>query len=170
MTEPISAVEAVRAAFPDAILEEQSFRGETTLVLRAQDLVAVASFLRDDPAQLFTMLKDCCGLDGLGLGQTPRFAVVYQLYSLQHNRSLRLMVRVDEGQAVPSVVSVWPGANWYEREVYDMFGVPFEGHPDLRRILNPEDLEGHPLRKDFALGDVPVDFGMPVRGSQTAGQ
>ncbi len=163
MSEPNPAAVAVRRAFPEAVLEEQTFRDEPTLVVRPQDLPAVARLLRDDPELAFGMLKDCCGLDGLGLGRQPRFAVVYQLYSLQHNRSLRLMVGADEGQAVPSVVPVWPGANWYEREVYDMFGIRFEGHPDLRRILNPEDLDGHPLRKDFPLGDVPVDHGVPPR-------
>ena len=163
MPEPNPAAEAVRRAFPDAVIEEQTFRDEATLVVRVQDLVAVARFLRDDPALAFTMLKDCCGLDGLLLGQTPRFAVVYQLYSMKHNRSLRLMVRVGDGQRVPSVVPVWPGAAWYEREAYDMFGIPFEGHPDLRRILTPEGFEGHPLRKDFPLGDVPVDHGVPPR-------
>ncbi len=155
------AVEAVRHACPDAIIDEQRFRDETTLVVRPQDLLAVARLLRDDPALAFGMLKDCCGFDGQPLGQAPRFAVVYQLYSLKHNRSLRLMARVNEGEAVPSLVAVWPGANWYEREAYDMFGIPFDGHPDLRRILNPDGLEGHPLRKDFPLGDVPVDHGVP---------
>ncbi|HOQ98380.1 MAG TPA: NADH-quinone oxidoreductase subunit C [Anaerolineae bacterium] len=156
-------VEAVCRAFPEAAAEEPSLRDEATVAVRPQDLVAVCRYLRDDSNMAFGMLKDCCGLDGLALGQRPRFAVVYHLYSLKHNRSLCLMVRVDEGAAVPSLVSVWPGANWYEREVYDMFGIPFEGHPDLRRILNPEDLEGHPLRKDFPLGDVAVDHGVSPR-------
>ncbi len=158
-----SVVEAVRQAFPEAILEEQSFRGETTLVLRPADLVGVARLLRDDPALAFTMLKDCCGADYLGLGQGPRFGVVYQLYSMARNASLRLMLRVAEGEAVPSVTGVWPGASWYERETYDMFGVAFTGHPDLRRILMPDDSAGHPLRKDFPLGDTPVDHGVPPR-------
>ena len=161
MTEPNPVVDAIRTAFPEAILDEQSFRGETTLVLDARHLLAVAQKLRDDPALAFAMLKDCCGVDYLALGRRPRFAVVYQLYSLVHNRSLRLVVGVEEGQAVPSLVGVWPGANWYEREVYDMFGVPFAGHPDLRRILMPEDHQGHPLRKDYPLGDQPVDHGLP---------
>ena len=163
MTQSNAIVDALRRAFPEAILEEQNYRDETTLVLRPADLVAVARMLRDDPEMAFAMLVDCCGVDYLNLGQTPRFAVVYQLYSLVHNRSLRLMVRVAEGETVPSLTGVWPGANWYEREVYDMYGIAFAGHPDLRRILMPEEFEGHPLRKDFPLGDEPVDHGLPPR-------
>lgn len=162
MTET-NIAEAIRQAHPDAILEEQSFRDETTLVIRPEALVTVARLLRDDPRLAFTMLKDCCGVDYLSLGRQPRFALVYQLYSLPHNRSLRLMVGVAEGEAAPSLSSVWPGANWYEREVYDMFGIPFSGHPDLRRILMPDDFSGHPLRKDFPLGDTPIDHGVPPR-------
>jgi NADH-quinone oxidoreductase subunit C len=154
----------IRQAFPGAILEWQTFRGETTLQLCPGDLPGVARLLRDDPALAFTMLKDCCGLDRLELGGEPRFCVVYQLYSMTHNRSLRLVVAVPEGEAVPTVSGVWPGANWYEREVYDMFGVVFAGHPDMRRILMPDGYEGHPLRKDFALGDSPVDHGLAPRG------
>ena len=156
-------VESIRRAFPEAILEEEIFCDETTLVIRLADLVGVAGLLRDDPDLAYAILMDCCGLDRSQLGQQPRFAVVYQLYSLQHNRSLRLLVPVAEDEAVPSLTGIWPGANWYEREVYDMFGVSFAGHPELRRILMPDDYEGHPLRKDFSLGDTPVDRGVPPR-------
>ena len=158
-----NVAEIIREAFPNAILQEESFRDETTLLLRREDLVAVARLLRDDPRLAFSMLKDCCGVDYLTLGRRPRFAIVYQLYSLSHNRSLRLMVGVDEGESVPSVTGVWPNANWYEREAYDMFGIPFADHPDLRRILMPDDFNGHPLRKDFPLGNEPVDHGLPPR-------
>ena len=158
-----NVAEIIREAFPNATLQEESFRDETTLLLRREDLVAVARMLRDDPRLAFSMLKDCCGVDYLTLGRRPRFAIVYQLYSLSHNRSLRLMVGVDEGESVPSVTGVWPNANWYEREAYDMFGIPFADHPDLRRILMPDDFDGHPLRKDFPLGNEPVDHGLPPR-------
>ncbi len=158
-----NVAEIIREAFPNAILQEECFRDETTLLLRHEDLVAVARLLRDDPRLAFSMLKDCCGVDYFTLGRRPRFAIVYQLYSLSHNRSLRLMVGVDEGETVPSVTGVWPNANWYEREVYDMFGIPFADHPDLRRILMPDDFDGHPLRKDFPLGNEPVDHGLPPR-------
>ena len=162
MTQP-DIIESIRRAFPEAILGEETFRDETTLVIRPADLVAVARLLRDDPDLAYAILMDCCGLDRLQLGQQPRFAVVYQLYSLRHNRSLRLLVLVAEDEAVPSLTGIWPGVNWYEREVYDLFGVSFAGHPDLRRILMPDDFVGHPLRKDFPLGDTPVDHGVPPR-------
>jgi NADH/F420H2 dehydrogenase subunit C len=98
----------------------------------------------------FDFLSDVTGVDRLNLPEnSPRFEVVYHVYSIQHGRRLRLKVRVDEGQAVPTVTEVWPTANWHEREVSDLFGVPFAGHPDLRRILMPDDWEGHPLRKDY---------------------
>lgn len=166
MAESNPITDAVRRALPEAIVAEESFRGETTLVVRAGDLVQVAKLLRDDPELAFGMLKDCCGLDDLPLGRKPRFAVVYQLYSLAKNRSVRLMVRVAEGEPVPSLTGVWPGANWYEREAFDMYGIHFSGHPDLRRILLPDDFDGHPLRKDFPLGDEPVDHGLPGRGTK----
>lgn len=158
-----SDLDILRRAYPEAIVAEDSYRGETTLVIRRENLVDVARLLRDEPALAFTMLIDCCGLDGLGLAHRPRLSVVYQLYSLSHNRCLRLMVGVEEGKEVPSVTGVWPGANWYEREAFDMFGIRFAGHPDLRRILMPVDYEGHPLRKDSPLGDVEVDHGVPPR-------
>jgi NADH-quinone oxidoreductase subunit C len=158
-----SDLDIVRRAFPDAVVAEEHSYGETTLVIRREDLVDVARLLRDEPSLAFTTLMDCCGLDGSGLGREPRFAVVYQLYSLPRNRSLRLMVELGEGEEAPSLTGVWPGANWYEREAFDMFGIRFGGHPDLRRILMPDDFQGHPLRKDFPLGDVAVDHGVPPR-------
>ncbi|MGQ9682520.1 MAG: NADH-quinone oxidoreductase subunit C [Anaerolineae bacterium] len=157
------AVEAIRQSFPESVLDLESAYGETTIWLRPQDLPAVARMLRDSPELSYGMLKDCCGLDRLDLGLRPRFAVAYLLYSLQHNQSLRLMVAVDDGDSVPSVCSIWPGANWYEREVYDMYGIMFSGHPNLKRLLTPEGFEGHPLRKDFPLGDIPVEHGVPPR-------
>lgn len=134
----------------EALREVKVWRNETTVILSPQDLVRVCRFLRDDPDLAFDFLSDVTGVDRLKLPQaSPRFEVVYNLYSLQHRRRLRLKVRVDEGEAVPTVTGVWETANWHEREVYDLFGVPFEGHPDLRRILMPDDWEGHPLRKDY---------------------
>ncbi len=143
-------LQRLREQFGEALLEVKVWRNETTVVLAPQDLVRVCRFLRDDPDLAFDFLSDVTGVDRLKLPQAlPRFEVVYHLYSLQYRRRLRLKVRVDEGQAVPTVTGVWETATWHEREVYDMFGVPFEGHPDLRRILMPDDWEGHPLRKDY---------------------
>lgn len=144
------ALQRLREQFGEIILETKVWRNETTVVLAPQDLPRVCRFLRDDPDLAFDFLSDVTGVDRLGWPEAlPRFEVVYHLYSLQHQRRLRLKVRVNEGQAVPSVTGIWETANWHEREVYDLFGVPFEGHPDLRRILMPDDWEGHPLRKDY---------------------
>jgi NADH-quinone oxidoreductase subunit C len=140
----------LRERFGQALLEVKVWRNETTVVVRPQDLQGVCRFLRDDPALHFDFLSDLTGVDRLKLPESsPRFEVVYHLYSLSHKRRLRLKVRVGEGESVPTVTGVWEAANWHEREVYDLFGVPFEGHPDLRRILTPDDWEGHPLRKDY---------------------
>jgi NADH-quinone oxidoreductase subunit C len=143
-------LQRLREQFDEALLEVKVSRNETTAILRPNDLVRVCRFLRDDLDLAFDFLSDVTGVDRLRLPESsPRFEVVYHIYSLQHRRRLRLKVRVDEGEAVPTITGVWPTANWHEREVYDMFGVPFEGHPDLRRILMPDDWEGHPLRKDY---------------------
>lgn len=143
-------LQRLREQFGPALLEVKVWRNETTVVLAPQDLVRVCQFLRDDPDLAFDFLSDVTGVDRLMLPEpSPRFEVVYHVYSLQYRRRLRLKVRVGDGQAVSTVTELWPTANWHEREVYDLFGVPFEGHPDLRRILTPDDWEGHPLRKDY---------------------
>ncbi len=143
-------LQRLREQFGQALLEVKTWRNETTVVLAPQDLVRVCCFLRDDPGLAFDFLSDVTGVDRLLLPEpSPRFEVVYHLYSLQYRRRIRLKVRVDNGQAVPTVTDLWPTANWHEREVYDLLGVTFEGHPDLRRILTPDDWEGHPLRKDY---------------------
>jgi len=143
-------LQRLREQFGGATLEVKVWRNETTVLLLPGDLVSVCRFLREHPDLAFDFLADVTGVDRLNLPESsPRLEVVYHLYSLQYRRRLRLKVRVDEGQPVPSVTGVWPTADWHEREVYDMFGVRFQGHPDLRRILMPDDWEGHPLRKDY---------------------
>jgi NADH-quinone oxidoreductase subunit C len=143
-------LQRLRDQFGGLLLDVKVWRNEITVILRPADLVRVCRFLRDDPDLAFDFLSDVTGVDRLKLPEhSPRFEVVCHLYSLQYRRRLRLKVRVDEGEAVPTVTDVWPTANWHEREVYDMFGIPFEAHPDLRRILMPDDWEGHPLRKDY---------------------
>ena len=143
-------LQRLREQFDHALLDVKTWRNETTVVLSPQDLPRVCRFLRDDPDLAFDFLTDVTGVDRLMLPESsPRFEVVYHVYSLKYQRRLRLKVRVEDGQAVPTLADLWPTANWHEREVYDLFGVPFEGHPDLRRILLPEDWEGHPLRKDY---------------------
>ncbi|MCS6949957.1 MAG: NADH-quinone oxidoreductase subunit C [bacterium] len=147
----------LRERFPQAIQEVYSFRGDTWVVIDRNYLVEVCQFLRDDPELSYRMLSDIVGIDQLGRRE-PRFEVVYNLYSFKSFTRLFLKVRVNEGETIPSVTGVYPGANFPEREVYDMFGIVFEGHPDLRRILMPDDWVGHPLRKDFPLGGEQVVF------------
>jgi NADH-quinone oxidoreductase subunit C len=149
-------LEKLKEEFTKSILEVAEFRGELTIVVRKEDIVPICRFLRDDPELLYNFLSDLCAVDYLE--RKPRFDVVYNLYSIQKNDRVRLKVQVDDDEAIPSVTSVWSTANWHEREVFDMFGIRFEGHPDLRRILMPEDWEGHPLRKDFPLTKEEVMF------------
>lgn len=145
--------------FPQAVLDIDGFRDETTVVVRASEILAVCQFLRDEPDLAYDLCLFVTAIDQLELGLSPRFVAVYQLYSLQHRRRLRLKVPLMGGQpAVDSVASVWPAADWHEREAFDLLGIQFTGHPELRRILMPEDWIGHPLRKDYDLGAEPVQF------------
>ena len=133
---------------PSAVEATQVFRGELTLFIRPDHLLKVTEFLRDAPGISFKFLADLTAVDHYP--SEPRFEVVYHLLSLETAERLRLKVRVSgEDPKVDSMVPVWPAANAFEREVYDLFGIRFEGHPYLRRILMPEDWEGHPLRKDY---------------------
>ncbi len=141
--------------FPGALTRMVEFRGETTLELNAGRLLEVARWLRDDPEQSYEHLLFVTAVDWPW--RTPRFDVVYQLRSFRHGTTLRLKVPAPADQPeAPSVSALWPAANWHERETYDLMGITFAGHPDLRRILLPESWEGHPLRKDY------VSFGEPV--------
>ncbi len=140
-------VARLRERFPEATFSTRSFRNETTLLVRPSDLIRFCRYLKEDPGLLYDFLSDLTAVDRLG--DHPRFEVVYHLYSLQYKWRIRLKVHVEEGEAAPSVTTVWGTADWHEREVFDMFGIRFEGHPDLRRILMPEEWEGCPLRKDY---------------------
>jgi len=123
--------------------------GELTVAARAADIVAVIRFLRDDANCRFLNLIDVTAVDWPGREQ--RFDVVYHLLSPQHNTRVRVKAQTDEVTPVPSIIEVFPGADWYEREIYDLYGIVFAGHPDMRRILTDYGFEGHPLRKDFPL-------------------
>jgi NADH-quinone oxidoreductase subunit C len=131
--------------------------GELTMAVAAQDWRPVAQILRDDPRTRFEQLIDLCGVDysdyGNGRHEGARFAVVYHLLSISHNRRLRIRVFAPDGDfpSVDSVVEIWPSANWFEREAFDLFGIVFPWHPDLRRILTDYGFIGHPFRKDFPL-------------------
>jgi NADH-quinone oxidoreductase subunit C len=138
--------------------------GEVTVTLGREKLLGVCSALRDEPAFGFEQLIDLCGVDyleyGEGSWQGPRFAVVYHLLSVQNNQRLRLKVFLgDEMPRLDSVIGIWSVANWYEREAFDLFGILFDDHPDLRRILTDYGFIGHPFRKDFPLiGNVEMRY------------
>jgi NADH-quinone oxidoreductase subunit C len=141
--------EHVAASLGSAILDRQIAYGELTVVAEARKIIEVLRFLRDDPRCLFVSFVDICGVDYPG--RERRFDVVYHLLSPRHNARIRVKVETDEVTPVPSVIDVFPAANWFERETYDLYGVLFSGHPDLRRLLTDYGFEGHPLRKDFPL-------------------
>ena len=149
--------ESLKTTFADKVVELVDAGGELTLVVRAGDLLSVADALRDLSALKFEQLIDLCGLDyrdyGNGRHQGLRYAVVYHLLSVSLNQRLRLKVFAtdDEFPVMDSVVGIWPSANWFEREAFDLFGIMFPGHPDLRRILTDYGFIGHPFRKDFPL-------------------
>lgn len=153
------SVKRLREKFPEAVVRAEEFRGEITVWIRPEHLLGVARFLRDEPNLDYKLLSDLSGVDYLGMGLEPRLVVVYHLYSLTHGHRLRLKVGAEgDPPTVPSVNAVWSGANWQEREVRDLFGIHFSDHPDLRRILMPEDTVGHPLRKDYPQGKEEVSF------------
>lgn len=139
----------IRQVFPEAVTGHDSVREELILHVRRTAIVEVLKFLRDDPECLFEMLADLCGVDYPD--RAERFEVVYNLLSLRKNMRLRVKVSTNETAAVPSVTGVFSGAGWYEREAWDMYGILFDGNPDLRRILTDYGFEGHPQRKDFPL-------------------
>lgn len=150
MADPISnlAAQKLRQFDSNAVEDVQLFRGETTLHIFAKSLLRVCEFLRDEPDLSFKYFSDVTALDHYP--NEPRFETVYHLLSFETNERLRLKVKISgDNPRVGSVVPIWPAANAFEREVFDLFGIHFEGHPDLRRILMPEDWEGHPLRKDY---------------------
>jgi len=122
---------------------------ELTVTVPADEIVRAIRFLRDDPQCLFVSFLDLCGADYPG--REKRFDVVYHLLSPRHNQRIRVKTQTDEVTTVPSIIEVFPSANWFEREAYDLYGILFSGHPDLRRLLTDYGFEGHPLRKDFPL-------------------
>ncbi|HZH12536.1 MAG TPA: NADH-quinone oxidoreductase subunit C [Microvirga sp.] len=139
----------IASSLGDAIEDRAIAYGELTVVARAEDIVRVVTFLRDDPQCRFVCFIDICGADYPA--REKRFDVVYHFLAPHHNRRIRVKVQTDEVTPVPSIIGLFPAANWYERETYDLYGVLFSGHPDLRRLLTDYGFEGHPLRKDFPL-------------------
>ena len=148
---PSQIAAALQREQPDSVREIWTALGETTVVVAREYIVAACEFLKATPGYEFNFLADLCGFDR-GPEEEPRLEVNYHLFSTTKYHRLRLKVLLNEEDAhVPTVTSVWRTANWHERETYDLFGVVFDGHPDLRRILLPDDWQGHALRKDFPL-------------------
>ncbi|GAA1736565.1 NADH-quinone oxidoreductase subunit C [Luedemannella helvata] len=155
--EVTDALEEAYPGFADAIEAVVVDRGELTLHIKPERVLEVATIMRDNPALRFELCSSVSGVDYLGAAR--RLHVVYHLTSLTFRRRVRLEAAVPaEDPRLPSVTSIYPTADWQERETYDMFGVVFEGHPNLTRILMPDDWEGHPQRKDYPLGGVPVEY------------
>jgi NADH-quinone oxidoreductase subunit C len=147
MAEVNLTIKKLREKFLNSILEVTTFRGEVTVTVAKGEVFEICKFLHSDSDLQYRLLTDLCALDFFP--QTPRFGVVYLLYSMKTNQRLRVKTRVGETESIPSVESIWKAANWYEREAYDLFGITFGNHPDLRRIMLWDGYEGHPLRKDF---------------------
>lgn len=144
-------LQVLKEKFGDAVLETHSQCGDDTAVVDASRWKEICRFLREDPQIDMNLIVDLCGVDYPD--REPRFEVVLHLYSIARRHRLRLKARVGDsegdGAEIDSITDVWPGANWFERETYDLMGVTFRGHPDLRRILMYPEFEGHPLRKDY---------------------
>ncbi len=155
-----AALDRLLATMPDAVEHSEFQRGAPIVRIAPARLLEAMTFLRDDPACRFDLLSSLCGMD-LSLTRTdgPRFDVVYHLYSVEHRHVLTVKIAVAEEQEAPSVTGIWVTANWHEREAYDMFGIGFAGHPDLRRILMPDGFDAFPLRKDFPLEGREKDHG-----------
>ena len=141
--------EHIASGLGDRLTDASIANGELTLIVLREQIVPVLTYLRDNGRCQFEVLIDLCGVDYPA--RERRFDVVYHLLSVRQNQRVRVKLETDETSLVPSVVGVFPAANWYEREAYDMYGMPFSGHPDLRRLLTDYGFEGFPLRKDFPL-------------------
>lgn len=155
------AVQVLKDTIKDAIVNEIEFRGETTIEVLKANLIEVLSFLKNRSQAGFEVLMDLTAVDYLE--PIKQSKVVYLLHNPTNYERLRVTVFAPRGDVLPSVTDLWEGADWYERELFDMFGLHFKGHPDLKRILMPDDWEGHPMLRDYALTEVPVEFKHGVR-------
>jgi NADH-quinone oxidoreductase subunit C len=152
--------EKLKQRWPESITEIHAHRGDETAIVKRESFLDIARFIKKDPEFDMNILMDQTAVDGLGMNWRPRYEVVYHFYSLKKNHRLRIKVKIDErDMMMPSAVNLWPIANWFEREVWDMFGIRFDGHPNLKRILLYEEFVGHPLRKDY-----PINKRQPLIG------
>ncbi len=149
----------LKEKFPEDVLGTHEQHGDETAVVKPSSLLKIAQFLRDDAEYAMNFLMDLTAVDGLRLGWNPRFQVVYHFFSYGQNHRLRVKVPVADGGAVPTLSGLWAVANWFERECWDLFGVKFDGHPDLKRIMMYDGFVGHPLRKDY-----PINKRQPLIG------
>ncbi|GAB4534673.1 MAG: NADH-quinone oxidoreductase subunit C [Thermodesulfovibrionia bacterium] len=146
---PVEIADRLKERFAQEVLDVTEFRGQVSVTIKRERVREICRYLHDESGIEMDYLSDLCGVDYLGKRRV-RFEVVYNLYSLKHRHRIRLKALVPEDDpSIDTVTDIWRGANWHERETYDMFGIVFNGHPDLRRILLPEDWEGFPLRKDY---------------------
>lgn len=152
----IEAVQKLKSQLPHSILSHQEFLGEITLQVSKENLREVLSFLKKTPEPGFETLMDLTGVDLLE--PEIKTKVVYWLHNPTSYERIRVFVFANREEKLPSVTSLWEGADWYERELFDLFGVCFDGHPDLKRILMPDDWMGNPLRRDYPLTEEPVEF------------
>lgn len=151
MEENRPEIELLKGNFPGSVLETVTFRGEITLCIKGEDLLVITRFLQGEPQTSFDYLSSISSVD-YRFTENPRFELVYHLYSIKNNRRLVLKVATNpDSPKVPSLTGIYRTANFHEREVFDLMGIEFVGHPDLKRILLPEDFNGYPLRKDFPL-------------------
>ena len=149
-------VKKMMDSMKEAILDEIHFLGETSIEVDKAHLIQVLHYLKNSSEANYEVLMDLTGVDYLS--PTKRTKVVYWLHNPSTLERIRVFLFVERDDSIPSVVSLWEGADWYERELYDLFGIRFDNHPDLKRILMPDDWHGHPLRKDYALTEIPVQF------------
>lgn len=155
-----AVLEAALNHFPEAVLSHHDRLGNETLVVKREAIVSICKFLKENPKTQMSMMSDLTVVDGLNLNWNPRFMVVYHLYSIVYRHRIRLKAPVPtDDPTIDSIVSIWKGANWFEREAYDLYGITFKGHPDLRRILLYPEFVGHPLRKDY-----PINKRQPLIG------
>jgi NADH-quinone oxidoreductase subunit C len=147
--EPNQIIEQIKKSLPGSIEEQIEYRNELQVYVKKEFFTELMQLLREDKTLSYDLLLDVAGIDRLP--DEPRFELVYVLFSLEYNRRLIVKLKVGVSDTVPSVTGIWKSANWPEREVFDLLGIKFSGHPDLRRILTWDNFEGHPLRKDFPL-------------------
>ncbi|AFN73402.1 NADH dehydrogenase subunit C [Melioribacter roseus P3M-2] len=154
--------EKIKAKFEESVFEITEFRGDVSITVDPNKIVEIAGFLKNDEDLQFVMCKDVTAIDWAT--RKNRFTVVYHVYSFKNNFNLRIKANIsEEPPAIDSVTPVWRSANWYERETYDMYGINFRNHPDLRRMYMPEGFEYHPLRKEFPVLGIPGSLPLPEK-------